>query len=142
MQGEFIKKVVTKDQFFSDPWKIINNPNLAIKYHNQILTSKVIIPMMFSQLVYGTPLPEDVVNKLTEGQDGHLFWKTKHKDAYRIDLEQLSINSTENDSSDNKNLNYNSDGGIVTDKFNSISDDNFSDSSSKSNKNIKKNFLG
>ena len=141
MQGEFIKKVVTKDQFFSDPWKIINNPNLAIKYHNQILTSKVIIPMMFSQLVYGTPLPEDVVNKLTEGQDGHLFWKTKHKDAYRIDLEQLSINSTENDSSYNKNLNYNSDGGIVTDKFNSISDDNFSDSSSKSDKNIKKKFF-
>ena len=140
MQGEFIKKVVTKDQFFSDPWKIINNPNLAIKYHNQILTSKVIIPMMFSQLVYGTPLPEDVVNKLTEGQDGHLFWKTKHKDAYRIDLEQLSINSTENDSN-NKNLNYNSDGGIVTDKFNSISDDNFSDSSSKSDKNIKKKFF-
>ena len=63
--------------------------------------------MIFSQLVYGTSLQEDVINKLTEGQDGHLFWKTKHKEAYRIDLEQLSISSTENDSN-NKNLNYNS----------------------------------
>ena len=35
--------------------------------------------MMFSQLVYGTPLPEDVVNKLTEGQDGHLFGKQNIK---------------------------------------------------------------
>ena len=95
--------------------------------------------MMFFQLVYGTPLPDNVVNKLTEGQDGHLFLKTKHKDAYRIDLEQSSINSTENDSN-NKNLNYNSDGDIVTDKFKSISDDNYSDLSSKSDKNIKKIF--
>ena len=139
MQGEFIKKVVSQDQFFKDPWKIINNPNLAIKYRNQIFTSKVIIPMMFSQLVYGQPLPEEIVNKLTEGQDGHLFWKTKHKDAYRIDLEQLSQGSTENDS-ENKILNYNSDGGIVSEKFNSI-DDNLSDvSSTSSEKNIKKKF--
>ena len=142
MQGEFIKKVVSQDQFFKDPWKIINNPNLAIKYHNQIFTSKVIIPMMFSQLVYGQPLPEEIVNKLTEGQDGHLFWKTKHKDAYRIDLEQLSQISTENDSSENKNLNYNSDGGIVADKFNTLNDNNnLSDTSSTSvEKNIKKKF--
>ena len=142
MQGEFIKKVVSQDQFFKDPWKIINNPNLAIKYRNQIFTSKVIIPMMFSQLVYGQPLPEEIVNKLTEGQDGHLFWKTKHKDAYRIDLEQLSQISTENDSSENKNLNYNSDGGIVADKFNTLNDNNnLSDTSSTSvDKNIKKKF--
>ena len=142
MQGEFIKKVVSQDQFFKDPWKIINNPNLAIKYHNQIFTSKVIIPMMFSQLVYGQPLPEEIVNKLTEGQDGHLFWKTKHKDAYRIDLEQLSQISTENDSSENKNFNYNSDGGIVADKFNTLNDNNnLSDTSSTSvDKNIKKKF--
>ena len=142
MQGEFIKKVVSQDQFFKDPWKIINNPNLAIKYHNQVFTSKVIIPMMFSQLVYGQPLPEEIVNKLTEGQDGHLFWKTKHKDAYRIDLEQLSQISTENDSSENKNLNYNSDGGIVADKFNTLNDNNnLSDTSSTSvDKNIKKKF--
>ena len=140
MQGEFIKKVVSQDQFFKDPWKVINNPNLAIKYRNQIFTSKVIIPMMFSQLVYGQPLPEEIVNKLTEGQDGHLFWKTKHKDAYRIDLEQLSQGSTENDS-ENKNLDYNSDGGIVSDKFNSIHENNLSDNSStSSDKNIKKKF--
>ena len=140
MQGEFIKKVVSQDQFFKDPWKVINNPNLAIKYRNQIFTSKVIIPMMFSQLVYGQPLPEEIVNKLTEGQDGHLFWKTKHKDAYRIDLEQLSQGSTENDS-ENKNLDYNSDGGIVSDKFNSINENNLSDNSStSSDKNIKKKF--
>ena len=115
LQGEFIKKIVSKDQFFKDPWKIINNPNLAIKYGNQILTVKAIIPMVFSQLVYNSPLPENVLNNLTEGQDGHFFWKTKHKDAYRIDLEQLSQSSTENDS--DKNLNYNSDGGIGDEKF-------------------------
>ena len=79
MQGEFIKKIVSQDEFFKDPWKVINNPNLAIKYRNQILTSKVIIPMMFSQLVYGRPLPEDVIDKLTEGQDGHFFGRQNTK---------------------------------------------------------------
>ena len=138
MQGEFIKKIVSQDEFFKDPWKVINNPNLAIKYRNQILTSKVIIPMMFSQLVYGSPLPEDVIDKLTEGQDGHFFWKTKHKDAYRIDLEQLSLSSTENDS---ENKDYNSDGGVVSDKYNnSINEDALSDSSTASDKKIKKKF--
>ena len=113
LQGEFLKKIINKDEFFKDPWKIIKNPNLAIKYGNQILTSKVIIPMMFSQLVYGCPLPEEVVNNLTESQDGLFFWKTKHKDAYRIDLDQLSLSSTENDS-ENKSANYNSDGASLS----------------------------
>ena len=139
LQGEFIKNIVYKDQFFKDPWKIINNPNLAIKYGNQILTLKAIIPMIFSQLVYNSPLPEDVVNNLTEGQDGHLFWKTKHKDAYRIDLERLSQTSTENDSEKNMSLNYNSDGGLVDDnKFNSLMDNKHQNSSS--DKNINRKF--
>ena len=136
LQGEFIKKIVSKDKFFKDPWKIINNPNLAIKYGNQILTLKVIIPMIFSQLVYNSPLPEDVLNNLTEGQDGHFFWKTKHKDAYRIDLEQLSQSSTENDS--DKNLNYNSDGGLVDDKYNPLVNNKYPNSSS--DKNINRKF--
>ena len=31
IQREFLKKIVNKEEFFKDPWKIINNPNLAIK---------------------------------------------------------------------------------------------------------------
>ncbi len=119
LQGEFLKKIINKEEFFKDPWKILKNPNLAIKYGNQILTSKVVIPMMFSQLVYGCPLPEEVVNNLTESQDGLFFWKTKHKNAYRIDLDQLSLSSTENES-EKKSVNYNSDGSLSTEKNNNI----------------------
>ena len=114
LQGEFLKNIINKDEFFKDPWKIIKNPNLAIKYGNQILTSKVIIPMMFSQLVYGCPLPDEVLNNLTESQDGLFFWKTKHKDAYRIDLDQLSVSSTESDS---QIKSYNSDGSLSVEKY-------------------------
>lgn len=117
-QEEFEKKIVNKEEFFKDPWKVIKNPNLAIKYGSQILTSKVIIPMMFSQLVYGCPLPEEVVSNLTESQDGlFFFWKTRHKDAYRIDLDQLSVSSTENDS-EIKSINYNSDSSLKVEKIN------------------------
>ena len=117
-QEAFEKKIVNKEEFFKDPWKVIKNPNLAIKYGSQILTSKVIIPMMFSQLVYGCPLPEEVVSNLTESQDGlFFFWKTRHKDAYRIDLDQLSVSSTENDS-EIKSINYNSDSSLKVQKIN------------------------
>ena len=117
-QEAFEKKIVNKEEFFKDPWKVIKNPNLAIKYGSQILTSKVIIPMMFSQLVYGCPLPEEVVSNLTESQDGlFFFWKTRHKDAYRIDLDQLSVSSTENDS-EIKSINYNSDSSLKVEKIN------------------------
>ena len=131
LQGEFIKKIVNKEEFFKDPWKIIKNPNLAIKYGNQILTSKVIIPMMFSQLVYGCPLPEEVVSNLTESQDGLFFWKTKHKDAYRIDLEQLSSSSIDTDL---KSSNYNSDGSLSAEKYNIRTKSTFSDSKIKKKK--------
>jgi phosphatidate phosphatase LPIN len=135
LQGEFLKKIINKDEFFKDPWKIIKNPNLAIKYGNQILTSKVIIPMMFSQLVYGCPLPEEVVNNLTESQDGLFFWKTKHKDAYRIDLEQLSLSSNENENeTELKSSNYNSDGSLSKEKYNIRSKTIYSDSKFKKRK--------
>ena len=113
IQGEFNKKLINKEEFFKDPWKTIKNPNLAIKYGNQIFTSNVIIPMMFSQLVYGSPLPEKVVNNLTEGKDGLFFWKTKHKDAYRIDLDKIYY-------SEEKSMIYNSDDPLSDSKSKTI----------------------
>lgn len=129
LQGEFTKKIIDKNEFYKDPWKIINNPNLAIKYNNQILTLKAIIPMLFSRLVYGIPLPEDVLNNLTEGQDGMFFWKTKRKDAFRIDLDQLSLSSTENDS-DMTSSDYQSEGSVSKEKKNNRNKSVKSDSNS------------
>ena len=113
IQGEFNKNLINKEEFFKDPWKTIKNPNLAIKYGNQIFTSNVIIPMMFSQLVYGSQLPEKVVNNLTEGKDGLFFWKTKHKDAYRIDLDKIYY-------SEEKSMIYNSDDPLSDSKSKTI----------------------
>ena len=44
----------------------------------------------------------------------YFFWKTKHKDAYRIDLEQLSPSSIDTDL---KSSNYNSDGSLSAEKY-------------------------
>ena len=61
--------------------------------------------MIFSQLVYGCRLPEEVFNNLTESQYGYFFWRTKHKDAFRIDLDQLSSYSSENEGTTDKKIN-------------------------------------
>ena len=108
IQEEFYKKIVNKEEFFKDPWKIIKNPNIAFKYGNKILTSKVVIPMMFSQLIYGCSLPEEVINNLTESQGGLFFWKSKHKDSYSIDLNKSPISKEKYTYFSN----YNSDGDL------------------------------
>ena len=43
---------MTQEEFNKDPWKVINNSNLAIKYENHIYTWKVIAPLILSQLFY------------------------------------------------------------------------------------------
>ena len=103
LKTEFEKNKISKEQFFKDPWKILNSNNLAIKIDNYIYTWKVVAPMVLAELAFGSPLPEDSINNLTQSQGG-LFWKTIYKDTYKIDINKIEENNNEN----NKSENYNS----------------------------------
>ena len=70
---------------------------------------------MFSQLIYGCSLPEEVINNLTESQGGLFFWKTKHKNSFSIDLNKLSTISKEKYTNFS---NYKSDGELSIDNYN------------------------
>ena len=65
LKEEFEKNKISKEQFFKDPWKILNSNNLAIKINNYIYTWKVVAPMVLAELAFGLPLPEDSFNNLT-----------------------------------------------------------------------------
>ena len=84
----FNKNKISQEEFNKDPWKVINNSNLAIKYENHIYTWKVIAPLILSQLAYNSELPEDVLHTLTQQQNGFLMWKTIQRDAFKIDIER------------------------------------------------------
>ena len=91
IQRIFTESQYTKEDFFKDPWKVINNTNLAIKHGKHIYTWKVIAPLLISYLAYGESLPERTLNSLTTQQNGFLMWKTIENNAYKIELTTKNI---------------------------------------------------
>jgi phosphatidate phosphatase LPIN len=118
----FTESQYTKEEFFKDPWKIINNTNLAIKHGKHIYTWKVIAPLLISYLAYGESLPEQTLNSLTAQQNGFLMWKTIENNAYKIELTTKNII---NDNNSNTNTS-------------TTSETNASSSRSKHSQNTKK----
>ena len=129
-QEEFEKNKISEEEFFKDPWKVLNNNNLAIKYGNMIYTWKVIAPMIISELAYNKPLPENMLNELTQNQGRFFFWKTIEKDAFKIDINKLSkqyeeekkknnLNNIDNNNNNNINNNKNFIEKSTTDSINS-----------------------
>jgi len=91
----FSKHNISKDEFFKDPWKILNNNNLAIKNGDYLYTWKVIAPLIVSQLAYNDELPINVMNNLTQQQQGFLLWKTVNLEAFKIDLKKIKESKNE-----------------------------------------------
>jgi len=91
----FSKNKVSKETFFKDPWKVLNNNNLAIKHGDYLYTWKVIAPIILSQLAFNEELPQDVMNVLTQQQHGFL-WKTVNLEAFKIDLKKIKLKNESN----------------------------------------------
>jgi len=90
----FIENKIDKQSFFKDPWKILTSNNLAIKYGNHVYTWKVMAPIIMANLCFGEDLPENILNNLTQQEQGYLFWKKKNQDAFKIDIKNLTNNSS------------------------------------------------
>jgi len=120
LKTEFEKNKISKEQFFKDPWKILNSNNLAIKIDNNIYTWKVVAPMILAELAFDSPLPEDSFNNLTQSQGG-LFWKTIYKDTYKIDINEIEENNNENIKSENNNSTSSNSPQLNSKKHNNLS---------------------
>lgn len=89
LEEHFKATHISKEEFTKDPWKVINNSNLAIKYDKHIYTWKVIAPIIISKLAYRSVLPEESLRILTQQEMGYLLWKTIDKNAYKIDISKI-----------------------------------------------------
>lgn len=97
----FDKNKITKEEFFKDPWKVINNNNLAIRYQDHVYTWKVMAPIIVSHLAFNEDLPIDVISSLTKQKEGFFLWKKENKEAFKIDIKKQKnveemINKTAN----------------------------------------------
>lgn len=132
----FMENKINKEEFFTDPWKVLTSNNLAIKYGNHVYTWKVMAPIIMANLCFGQDLPENILTSLTQQEQGYLFWKRKNQDAYKIDIKNQTLNN-------NSNLNTNIiDNNIITINSNSNSIPTTSISSENSEKDLsgKSNF--
>ncbi len=60
----FYKNVISNKTFSQDPWNVINNLNIVLKYKEDIYPIKVGIPFLLSKLLFKSDLPEETLNKL------------------------------------------------------------------------------
>lgn len=85
----FKRKIVTQDDFFKDPWKILNNSELSIKYEDSIYTYKAAIPILLSLLSFNKLPPENVMKSLTSHNQGGILSYFKRN---RTSLDMLKFN--------------------------------------------------
>jgi phosphatidate phosphatase PAH1 len=84
----FLNNKINKQEFFKDPWKILNNNNLAVRYEDNVYTWKVIAPIIVSQLAFEEQLPANVTTSLTQQQQGFFLWRKINLDAFKIEIKK------------------------------------------------------
>lgn len=75
----FYKHIIKKEEFFKDPWKVLNNSNLIILYEENLYTYKSAVPFLFSLMIYGENLPTKILNELNKEKSLFGFLRSKKK---------------------------------------------------------------
>ena len=102
-EEEFYKNIITEEEFFKDPWTVLNSKNLALKVKDSLYNWKAIAPIIIAQLAFGKTLPEDILAKLTEEEKGFLgkLFGSKIKNTNVVRLNSPSKRKTSLDNKSN-----------------------------------------
>ena len=88
----FYDNTINKEEFYKDPWKILNNQNVVIRYNDSIYTVKAAIPLIVSILAFNQEPPEEVMKSLLKNQEGGFFSffssKKNDNEIIKIDLKK------------------------------------------------------
>ena len=91
MEEIFKRKAVTEDEFFKDPWKILNNNELSIKYDDNIYTYKAAMPILLSLLSFNKLPPENTMKSILSNSKGGILSYFKRT---RTSLDMLKVTQT------------------------------------------------
>ena len=86
----FVSNIISHENFSTDPWSIINNTNILIRYKEKLFPIKVGLPLLLSKLIYKIELNENSQKSLFLNKS--FFGKTSNS---QNELEK--INLTESD---------------------------------------------
>lgn len=94
----FYKNLISKEDFFKDPWKVLNNSNLLTLYNQRLFTYKTAVPLLFSLLMYGEEIPEKVLNDLNSSKGVFSFLSSSKNSSNlsNIKFDQNISNNTRN----------------------------------------------
>ena len=88
----FYTHLISKEEFFKDPWKILNNQDLVVRHGDNLYTWKAAAPLLISLSAFGEVPPETVMQPLlvhSEGGFMSYFQRTKPK---KVDLLKIDLN--------------------------------------------------
>ena len=94
----FLKHIIKKEDFYKDPWKILNNSNLLLCYEEKLYTYKTAVPFLFSYLIYGEEIPASTINELnsSKGMFGFLRSNKNQNQLSKIKVHHDQENDTLN----------------------------------------------
>lgn len=86
----FYSNLVKKEEYFKDPWKILGNKNLVIRFENNLYNWNAAAPLLMSILGFGESLPKPTMEGLLLKKNTGLlsYFKSSPKE-----LETFEINA-------------------------------------------------
>ena len=94
----FLTGLITQEEFFKNPWKVLNNKNCIYFYDGNLLSSQEAIPLVMSLVLFNKPLPQETMNSLASSQKFSIHFKKKKKLAklsliklHEVDTDKHSI---------------------------------------------------
>ena len=98
----FYSNMISKEEFYKDPWKILNDPNLVVKYQNKLYKWKAAAPILLSIMTFGEIPSETVMKPLVTHKDGGLISFFKRKKEEKLNILTIDPNKRKKTPSSNK----------------------------------------
>ena len=88
----FYNNLILKDEFYKDPWRILNNVNLVIRYEENLYTWKAAAPLLISILAFGEVPNQTVMQPLLAHNERGFMSYFKRSKPNKVDLLKIDLN--------------------------------------------------
>lgn len=92
LEEMFEKYKVPYSKYSRDPIAIISNPDLMVKIDDQVFDWKVGLPQILSQIVYGRPLPERIMENIYKKVTESIISRSNEEEIDEINRKADKIN--------------------------------------------------